>query len=72
MNRYVCKFKIFNDNEKIEEENTCTLYGELDGKIKAFTPCKHVYCVNCLGNVINIQPEIDSGHIVGMILTNLN
>ena len=47
------KFNIFNSiNEKLEEEETCPIcLEELDDLTKTITPCGHIYCAACIGNM---------------------
>ena len=50
------KLNIFNNiNEKLEEEETCPIcLEELDDLTKTITPCGHIYCAGCIGNMKNV------------------
>ena len=49
------KYNIFNDLEdKIKEEETCPIcMEELDNLTKTVTPCGHLFCSTCIGDVNN-------------------
>ncbi len=49
------KYNIFNDLEdKIKEEETCPIcMEELDTLTKTVTPCGHLFCSSCIGDVNN-------------------
>lgn len=48
------KYNIFNNLEKkLKEDNNCPIcFDELDKKVKAIIPCGHIYCVSCIGHVL--------------------
>lgn len=54
LNSCKAKFNIFSALEqKIKEDNCCPIcLDELNTKIKAITPCGHVYCVQCLTKIM--------------------